>query len=136
MGEGASLGRTLPSVLGSSALNKGPSPAGHRLKASCPHGYCHLRASRTESPARSHSPRSPAPTGHVVRHLRPSGGPGVGHQEVSRRRRKAQETGAVSAATSSEDGGEDMGATRGGDAGRRRGDQRSRLRQPTKGKGD
>lgn len=85
VGEGASLGRTLPSVLGSSALNKGPSPAGHRLKASCPRGYCHLRASRTESPARSHSPRSPAPAGHVVRHLRPSGGPGVGHQEVSRR---------------------------------------------------
>lgn len=63
MGEGASLGPTLPSVLGSSALNKGPSPAGHRLEASCPHGYCHLRASRTESPARSHSPGAQPPRG-------------------------------------------------------------------------
>lgn len=74
------------------------------------------QSQQDREPGPQSQPRGPAPAGHVVRHLRPSGGPGVGHQEVSRRRRKAQETGAVSAATSSEDGGEVMGATRGGDA--------------------
>lgn len=125
-----------PSVSGSSAPNKGPSPAGHRLEASCPRGYCHLRASRTESPAHSHSPGAQPPRGTCSGTCAPQAAPEWGTRRSPDGRRKAQETGAVSAATSSEDGGEDMGATRGGDAGRRRGDQRSRLRQPTKGKGD
>lgn len=105
-----------PSVSGSSAPNKGPSPAGHRLEASCPHGYCHLRASRTESPARSHSPGAQPPRGTCSGTCAPQAAPEWGTRRSPDGRRKAQETGVVSAATSSEDGGEVMGATRGGDA--------------------
>lgn len=43
------------------------------------------QSQQDREPGPQSQPRGPAPAGHVVRYLRPSGGPGVGHQEVSRR---------------------------------------------------